>query len=50
MPGGRVDGQEAGSTHPYGRVRALARAVVRIFLSHDPGDFAALPHDGESWD
>lgn len=34
----------------YGRIRALARAGVRIFLSHDPDHFAALPHDGAVWD
>ena len=34
----------------YGQLRALSRAGVRIFLSHDPGHFAALPHDGVFWD
>ncbi|MEU0439781.1 N-acyl homoserine lactonase family protein [Streptomyces sp. NPDC006186] len=34
----------------YGRLRALRRAGVRVFLSHDPDDFAELPHDGEVWD
>ncbi|NJP53382.1 N-acyl homoserine lactonase family protein [Streptomyces sp. SBST2-5] len=34
----------------YGRLRQLRRAGVRVFLSHDPEDFAALPHDGDVWD
>ncbi|MFC8986191.1 N-acyl homoserine lactonase family protein [Streptomyces sp. NPDC057115] len=34
----------------YGRLRALQRAGVPVFLSHDPDDFAALPKDGEFWD
>ncbi|MET9341538.1 N-acyl homoserine lactonase family protein [Nonomuraea sp. NPDC003804] len=34
----------------YQHVRALARAGVRVFLSHDPADYAALPHDGDTWD
>ncbi|MEU0374993.1 N-acyl homoserine lactonase family protein [Streptomyces sp. NPDC006283] len=34
----------------FGTLRALDRAGVRVFLSHDPGHFAALPHDGEFWD
>ncbi|MEG3628744.1 N-acyl homoserine lactonase family protein [Streptomyces poriticola] len=34
----------------YGRLRALRRAGVRLFLSHDPDHFAALPHDGDFWD
>lgn len=34
----------------YQRMRALGRAGVRIFLSHDPADYAALPHDGAYWD
>lgn len=34
----------------YGQLRALGRADVRVFLSHDPGHFAALPHDGDFWD
>ncbi|MET9356839.1 N-acyl homoserine lactonase family protein [Streptomyces sp. NPDC006617] len=34
----------------YGRIRALGRAGVRTFLSHDPEHFAALPHDGTFWD
>ncbi|MGW2588480.1 N-acyl homoserine lactonase family protein [Streptomyces virginiae] len=34
----------------YGRLRQLGRAGVRTFLSHDPGHFAALPHDGVFWD
>ncbi|MFJ6754119.1 MULTISPECIES: N-acyl homoserine lactonase family protein [unclassified Streptomyces] len=34
----------------HGRLRALSRAGIPVFLSHDPGHFAALPHDGEFWD
>ncbi|GAA0657324.1 hypothetical protein GCM10009535_40450 [Streptomyces thermocarboxydovorans] len=34
----------------YGRLRHLGRAGVRVFLSHAPEDFAALPHDGDVWD
>lgn len=34
----------------YGRLRALSRAGIRVFLSHDPDRFAALPRDGEFWD
>ncbi|WP_327380877.1 N-acyl homoserine lactonase family protein [Streptomyces sp. NBC_01207] len=34
----------------YGRLRALSRSGIRVFLSHDPEHFAALPHDGEFWD
>ncbi len=34
----------------YGRLRALSRAGIPVFLSHDPGHFADLPHDGDFWD
>lgn len=34
----------------YGHLRHLDRAGVRVFLSHDPDHFAALPHDGDVWD
>jgi N-acyl homoserine lactone hydrolase len=34
----------------YQRLRALQRSGIRPFLSHDVGDFAALPTGGEYWD
>ncbi|WP_164986182.1 N-acyl homoserine lactonase family protein [Streptomyces roseicoloratus] len=33
----------------YGRLRALIRAGIRTYLSHDPTHFAALPHNGTFW-
>jgi N-acyl homoserine lactone hydrolase len=34
----------------YQRLRAMRRAGIRPFLSHDVDDFAALPTGGEYWD
>ena len=33
----------------YQRLRAIRRAGIRPFLSHDVDDFAALPTGGEYW-
>jgi hypothetical protein len=34
----------------YQRLRAMRRAGIPAFLSHDVEDFAALPSGGEYWD
>ncbi len=34
----------------YQRLRAIQRAGIDPFLSHDVDDFAALPTGGDYWD
>jgi glyoxylase-like metal-dependent hydrolase (beta-lactamase superfamily II) len=34
----------------YQQLRVFGQVGVPVFLSHDPGHYAALPHDGDYWD
>lgn len=38
------------NTMSHMKLRAIERGGVRVLLSHDPADFAAMPKDGTFWD